>query len=140
MITNTRLLSEVLKLTRALQADTNLFPVSVVITAMPSGVLEVGVTRDGGHPLEQTRRAIQACVNRFSKTRQTDTPDQALRRRRPGGGGAIIQLANPSGALRELAKLTGGTMGGGRGLLSLTIQADSDDGLQQLFQSLHSAH
>lgn len=138
MLTTTKLLLEVIGLTKALRNDTNLFPLSVVVTAMPSGVLEVAVRKSDGHPLEQTRRAAQACINKFSKVRQTSTPDQALRKRRPGGGGAIVQLANPTGALRELAGLVGGTLSGGKALMSLTIEANSDEDVQQLFQSLRS--
>jgi len=140
MLPHTKILVEITKLTRALQADTNLYPVTIMIRATPSGVLEAGVKRDNDqHEMAQTQRAIQHYVNKFSKARAAANPDQTLRRRRPTGGGSIVQVENPQAALRELAKLMGGAMSGpDRGQLSMSVQAKSQEDLQRVFDSLHS--
>ncbi len=139
MLPHTRLLAETLRLTRALEADTNLFPIAVTITATASGVLEVDVkSGDDQHDLPNTALTVQYYVNKFSKTRAAENPDQTLRRRRPSGGGAIVQVSNPVAAIGELVKLLGGaSLRGMPGRPSMRVLTRSDEELDELFNRLH---
>ena len=133
------LLIEAHRLTTAFQADTTVFPVTFEVTAS-LGVLNVQAKSANGQPLGQTERSFTHCLNKFSKKHQARDPDPTLRRRRPGGGGAIVQVENPVKVVGQLAQLLGGkVMRGMPGKPSMQVTAASEDEMLNLFDRLNAA-
>lgn len=128
----TKVLLETVKLSNAFSADTSSFPITITFAATPSKVITVSVNDSRGNELRKTCVTIQAYVNRLSRCHPSPAPDTTLRKRRVGGGGAIVQVENPTLVLLALKNFVGGVRSG----QSLVVTANNERELSKVFQGV----